>query len=148
MRRVQGERGRKERNVDHSQALRGCVAELYGPFVRRKTGDVVVSVCNAIRSDPLMLWQASIARTFPGRACARIALRTASVASRSTRLYSQHRSSDSDTPQESRSHNAEGSAQQPASPASSQGPEASQHPPKEEMTPLAKHIRDSIKVLL
>lgn len=143
--------------VPHSLVKRGCfcdVAEL-SPFVATERAMRCAFVPLTIRSSTVfMLWQASIARIFPGRACTRIALRAASVVPcRPARFYSQHRSSDSgSTSHQGHSNYPEGGAQQPASHGSETSdkaaPETVKHPPKEELTPLAKHIRDSIKVSL
>lgn len=112
-----------------------------------------------------MLWRSTFIRAVPWRACTRITTTRATVAAplRMARFYSQDRSSGIHRPpgltqaqqgQEQTAAAASTAAgREPL--ATSEPTEASNvaaaapeinYPPKEELTPLAKHIRDSIKV--
>ncbi|KAK3831342.1 MAG: S-adenosyl-L-methionine-dependent methyltransferase [Linnemannia elongata] len=112
-----------------------------------------------------MLWRSTFIRAVPWRACTRITTTRATVAAplRMARFYSQDRSSGIHRPpgltqaqqgQEQTAAAASTAAgREPL--ATSEPTEASNvaaaapeinYPPKEELTPLAKHIRDSIKI--
>jgi len=110
-----------------------------------------------------MLWKTTIVRAVPWRACSRIATRATTVAPlRIARFYSQDPSGTHKPPtlqsspvqaqQQKQGLEQAGDAVVAAASestgASTDGttPEAANYPPKEELTPLAKHIRDSIKV--
>ncbi|KAF9359283.1 NADH dehydrogenase [ubiquinone] complex I, assembly factor 7 [Mortierella sp. AD094] len=104
-----------------------------------------------------MLWHSGIIRTLPWRTCTRLSLRTTSaIPYRTARFYSDQKDSGvkHTTPLSSKAQHGGDTVQQPASPSSVEAPGVSgsasngtsNHPPKEEMTPLAKHIRDSIKI--
>ncbi|KAF9184785.1 NADH dehydrogenase [ubiquinone] complex I, assembly factor 7 [Haplosporangium sp. Z 767] len=105
-----------------------------------------------------MLWQASIIRTSaPWRACAHLHWRTAAVVPlRSTRFFSQNKDSEFNAgarkpTQDTKDPVQQQQQQQQQAEAPEQldkeaSPENANHPPKEELTPLAKHIRDSIKI--
>ncbi|KAF9101904.1 NADH dehydrogenase [ubiquinone] complex I, assembly factor 7 [Mortierella sp. GBA35] len=116
-----------------------------------------------------MLWQSTITRAVPWRACTRIATRATTVPPlRVARFYSQDPSSGFPKPspqvqaqqqqqqqkgQEQAAAAGAGVGGEPFGATESTGasseaaaPEAANYPPKEELTPLAKHIRDSIKI--
>ncbi|KAF9287761.1 NADH dehydrogenase [ubiquinone] complex I, assembly factor 7 [Mortierella alpina] len=103
-----------------------------------------------------MLLSSIARRAGPWRAGTRIAWRAAALPPiRTTRLFSHQKDSDlkenaahSDTPQNDNvgTKSLKSSPVQPAEASESAASEAPNHPPKEEMTPLGKHIRDSIKI--
>ncbi|KAG0301487.1 NADH dehydrogenase [ubiquinone] complex I, assembly factor 7 [Dissophora globulifera] len=98
-----------------------------------------------------MRWHSSIARTIASGAYSRLALRatTAIVPCKATRFYSQHNSSsNSSSSSKGTASNSPSAGAEPTDGAgtASLAQEGVNHPPKEEMTPLAKHIRDSIKI--
>lgn len=110
-----------------------------------------------------MLWRSTFVRAVPWRACTRITTARATVAAplRMARFYSQdppsgiHKQGQTQTQQgqEKTKEVATATGNDPlaaseptgASTEAATAPEV-EYPPKEELTPLAKHIRDSIKV--
>ncbi|KAF9934109.1 NADH dehydrogenase [ubiquinone] complex I, assembly factor 7 [Linnemannia zychae] len=107
-----------------------------------------------------MLWRSTLVRAVPWRTCTRITTRIATVAPlRISRHYSQIPPSDNAPPskqsqnQASKAQDQTTAAPAPATAAAADEPtieattsESTNHPPKEELTPLAKHIRDAIKI--